>query len=136
MSWFSNLFSEGAAKVTDSISKGLDSLFTSDEERLQAKILIEKEINTFKVAQLSALAQYDKEVTKRWTSDNEHFITRMVRPLSFIFVQILFGSIVLLDGNMGEFSVKEAYIPVIEGLMLTMTIAYFGSRGAEKVFKK
>ncbi len=135
MSWFTNLFTSGAEKVVDSISDGLDSLFTSDEERLQARLLVEKEVNRYKEVLLQAQSQYDKEITERWKSDNENFLTRLVRPLSFSAVLVLFFIIVLFDGNIGEFTINAAYIPVIEGLLYTMVIAYFGSRGMEKTVK-
>ena len=135
MSWFTDLFTSGAAKVVDSISSGLDSLFTSDEERLQAKLLIEKEVNAYKKALLDAQAKYDKEITERWKSDNEHSVTRLVRPISYGFILALFAGLAVFDGNIGAFSINPAYVPVIEGLLYTMTIAYFGSRGIEKVAK-
>jgi len=76
-----------------------------------------------------------KEVTSRLKSDNEHTITRLIRPLSYGMMFILFLSAVFLDGNIGEFKIKDVYIPVIETLFSTMTIFYFGSRGIEKVIK-
>lgn len=136
MGWFSNLFSKGAAKVVDSVADGLDSLFTSDEERLQAKLLIEKELNKLQAVMLDAQAKHEAEITKRWQSDAEHFITRLVRPLSFIAVLTAFFIIAFADGNIGDFKINPAYIPVFEGLLYTMVIAYFGSRGVEKVTKQ
>jgi len=136
MSWFTNLFSSGAAKVVDSVTAGLDSLFTSDDERMRAKLLIEKEVNRYKESMLQAQLQHDKEITERWKSDNEHTITRLVRPASYVFILVLFSGLVLFDGNIGAFAINPKYIPVIEGLLYTMTIAYFGSRGMEKITKE
>tara|TARA_R110002050_G_scaffold201278_1_gene336471 strand:- start:123 stop:611 length:489 start_codon:yes stop_codon:yes gene_type:complete len=76
------------------------------------------------------------EVTKRLGMDNEHVITRMIRPVSYAAMFILFMSVVLLDGNLGTFSIDKAYIPVIQSLFGTMTIFYFGSRGVEKVMRQ
>jgi hypothetical protein len=76
-----------------------------------------------------------EEVTKRLQSDNEHQITRLVRPVSYGAMFILFMSIIFLDGNVGSFEVDEVYIPVINSLFGTMTIFYFGSRGVEKIMK-
>lgn len=135
MSWFKDFFSSGVSKVVDSVGGVIDNLHTSDEEKLAAKQKILEELNDFKKSQMAAQAQYDKEITARWKSDNENIITRLVRPLSFIYVLVLFSFIIFADGNIGEFKINEAYIPVIEGLLLTMVIAYFGSRGAEKVTK-
>ncbi len=135
MQWLTNIFNDGSSKVIDSVSKGLDNLFTSDQERLQLKNELERAMNTFKQDMESKSLEYEKEVTKRWETDSEHIITRLVRPLSYIAVLLLFGFIVLLDGNAGEFIVNKAYIPVIETLLATMTISYFGSRGIEKTVK-
>ena len=92
-------------------------------------------MNVFKTDMESKSLEYEKEITKRWESDSEHTITRLVRPVSFIAVLCLFGVMVLFDGNVGEISIKSAYIPVIETLLATMTISYFGSRGVEKTMK-
>ncbi len=76
-----------------------------------------------------------EEVTKRLVSDNEHPITRLVRPVTYGTMFFLFMSMMFFDGNLGEFTIKEQYIPVIQSLFSTMTIFYFGSRGAEKISK-
>lgn len=135
MSWFTSLFSGGVDKVVDSVASGLDELFTSDEERLKAERLLEK-IKLEARHQAEELnLQHEKEITKRWTSDNEHVFTRLVRPVSYTGVLVLFGSIVLTDGNIGDFTINPAYISVIESLLAIMTVSYFGSRGLEKITK-
>ena len=75
------------------------------------------------------------EVTKRLQIDSEHSITRMIRPVSYAAMFVLFMSVVLLDGNLGAFTIDKAYVPVIQSLFGTMTIFYFGSRGIEKVMR-
>ena len=79
--------------------------------------------------------QFEATVTERWKSDNENPITQLVRPVMVIWTFILFTAVVLFDGNLGTFIVKPAYIPLLETVMTTIVIAYFGSRGIEKVFK-
>lgn len=133
MGWFTDLFTSGFAKVVDSVGGVIDNLHTSDDEKLAAKQKLTEEMNRFQAIMLEAQAQYDKQITERWKSDNEHTITRLVRPASFVFVLSLFAVVVLFDGNLGGFQVNPAYIPVIEGLLYTMVVAYFGSRGAEKI---
>jgi|TARA_R110000851_G_scaffold310331_1_gene470112 hypothetical protein len=76
-----------------------------------------------------------EEVTKRLSMDNEHTITRLVRPVVYGSMFIMFLSMVFLDGNIGDFSIDKAYVPVIQSLFGTMTVFYFGSRGIEKVMK-
>ena len=76
-----------------------------------------------------------QEVTKRLESDNEHNVTRLVRPVSYAAMFVLYMSCIFFDGNLGEFQIREQYIPSITSLFSTMTIFYFGSRGLEKVMK-
>tara|TARA_R110002012_G_scaffold80699_3_gene204543 strand:- start:1084 stop:1527 length:444 start_codon:yes stop_codon:yes gene_type:complete len=76
-----------------------------------------------------------QEVTKRLSSDNEHNVTRLVRPVSYGAMFVLYMSCIFFDGNLGEFQIREQYIPSITSLFSTMTIFYFGSRGLEKVMK-
>ena len=76
-----------------------------------------------------------QEVTKRHSSDNEHAITRLVRPVTYTLFTLLFFTLVFFDGNVGDFEVQNEYIPVIKSLYGTMTIFYFGSRGLEKIMK-
>ena len=76
-----------------------------------------------------------EEITKRLQSDNEHTITRLVRPVSYSLFLILFFVLVFFDGNVGGFEVNPDYISVIQTLFSTMTMFYFGSRGAEKITK-
>ncbi len=135
MSWFTSIFSNGVDKVVDSVAKGIDSLVTSDEERLLANNILEKIKSEALIQSETIGMDYEKEITKRWTSDNEHIVTRLVRPISYIFVLALFGFIVIFDGNIGEFKIANAYYTIIETLLITMTLAYFGSRGYEKVSK-
>ena len=41
----------------------------------------------------------------------------------------------LLDGNVGEFTINEAYIPLLETIVVTSVVAYMGGRSVEKVSK-
>jgi hypothetical protein len=75
------------------------------------------------------------EITKRLQIDSEHAITRMIRPVSYAAMFVLFMCVVLFDGNLMDFTIDKAYVPVIQSLFGTMTIFYFGSRGIEKVMK-
>ena len=75
------------------------------------------------------------EVTKRLQIDSEHTITRLVRPVTYGAMFLMFLACVFFDGNLGEFTIDKAYVPVIQSLFGTMTIFYFGSRGIEKVMK-
>ena len=135
MSWFSTMFTGGVDKIVDSVAGGIDELFTSDDERLAARNVLEKIKSESKLKSEEIGMEYEKEITKRWTSDNEHIITRLVRPLSYIFVLSVFGIIIFVDGNVMGFKVADSYYGIIETLLVTMTLGYFGSRGYEKGMK-
>ena len=75
------------------------------------------------------------EVTKRLAMDNEHAVTRLIRPVMTGCMFVMFLSVVFFDGDVCEFTIDKAYVPVIQSLFGTMTIFYFGSRGIEKVMK-
>ena len=135
MNWLSKIFSSGSSELIDSIGTAIDRITTSDEERQTIKALVAKQIQLYNLEIAKEAIKYEQEITKGWTSDNEHIITRMVRPLSYVFVLTLFGGIVLFDGDIGKFAIQEAYVPVIQTLLITMTVSYFGSRGYEKIVK-
>lgn len=134
MSWLSEIFSSSASAIVDSVGTAIDKLVTSDEERLAMKNeLIKIQLEATLKANEQA-NEAEAQITERWKSDNEHVITRLVRPISFGWVIMLFSVVIIGDTNWG-FTVKDAYIPVIETLLVTMTVAYYGGRSFEK-FKK
>jgi hypothetical protein len=111
---------EGLSKLGDAI-RGDGDLSDSEKELL----LREMEYDMIEMV----------EVTKRLKYDNEHTITRLVRPITYASMFIMFLSMVFFDGNIGEFTINPLYVPVIQSLFGTMTVFYFGSRGIEKVMK-
>ncbi|WP_281950285.1 hypothetical protein [Nitrosophilus kaiyonis] len=135
MNWVSEIFSGAVDKVIDSVGNALDKLFTSDEERLKAQVLLDKVKSEMNLELGRQALEYDKQITERWKSDNEHAITRLVRPSIVIWTYFLFTIVMLLDGNLGNFHINPAYIPMLETIVVTVTVAYFGSRGVEKVSK-
>ena len=136
MGILSNIFSSGASTLVEAVGGVADSLVTSDEERLTLKKELTVAINKHTLDMEAKAISYEGEITKRWLSDNESIVTRLVRPVSYSAVLILFGLVVMTDGNVGEFTINNAYIPVLETLLATMTVAYFGSRGIEKTAKQ
>ena len=96
---------------------------TSDDSKVLLLAEIEKDI------------AIEQELTRRLESDNEHPITRLIRPVTYGLMFFLFLACVFFDGNVGDFTIKAIYIPTIETLFGTMTVFYFGSRGIEKLMK-
>ena len=135
MSFITSLFSGGVDKIVDSVANGIDSLVTSDEERLVAENVLAKIKLEAQIQSETISMDFEKEVTKRWTSANDNILTRAVRPAIVVWSFALMTIAILLDGNVGSFSIKDAYIPLIETIVVTSVISYMGSRGFEKVAK-
>ena len=111
------------------IGKIVDDLHTSDEEREEAK---QKITQILAEAEQAAQAQ----VTARWEADLKHgsWLSKNIRPITLVFLTAVFVILSVFDGNLGEFTIGESYVPVYQTLLITVYVAYFGSRGAEKVF--
>ena len=110
---------------------GVDNLFTSDEEKLILRNKLQEAMNEYNTKIEELALQHEQEITKRWESDNEHLLTRRVRPLSYTWVVVVFTLIAIGDGNFG-FNIQSEYIPVFSSLLMTMTVAYFGMRSFDK----
>lgn len=79
-----------------------------------------------------------EEVTKRWQSDmvSDSWLSKNVRPMALVFLTFFMTFIVFSDSKTEwSFDVKESYITLLETLLLSVYLAYFGSRGIEK-YKK
>lgn len=143
MSWFTDLFTGGVDKVISSVGEAADRLITSDEERLKLKnelALIEaKALLDGKRMELDAETKLEEEVTKRWQADmgQEDPLAKRVRPLSLLFLLLFMSGIIIADSiNIVGFDVKQGYVDLLESLLVVTFVAYFGSRGVEKVFSK
>ena len=109
------------------IGQVIDDLVTTDEERLAAKLKVEE-----------LLEQADKDaqdqVTARWESDmkSDSFLSKNIRPMVLIYLTFIFSILAFFDGNIGEFSIAEDYIPIFQSLLITVYGAYFVGRTWEK----
>ena len=75
-----------------------------------------------------------QEVTKRWTSDmnSDSWLSKNTRPLALIFLTIATTLMIIVDSTGLNFEVKNGWVALLETLLVTVYVAYFGSRGAEK----
>ena len=141
MSWFSDMFTGGAADLVDSIGGALDELITSDDERLAAKNKLQSLVNDFKVKTLDAAAQQDKEVTSRHMADmsSDSWLSKNIRPMGLLFM--LVTTVVLVytttfsDLTTPQIDVLKSWITPIVSIVSTIIVFYYGSRGFEKVKK-
>ena len=75
-----------------------------------------------------------QEVSKRWESDmkSDSWLSKNTRPMSLIFLTISMVLLIILDSFEWSFQVSEGWVDLLQTLLVTVYVAYFGSRGAEK----
>ena len=75
-----------------------------------------------------------QEVSKRWSSDmkSDSWLSKNTRPMSLIFLTISMVLLILLDSFDWSFTVSTGWVDLLQTLLVTVYVAYFGSRGAEK----
>lgn len=88
MSWISSLL--GAGDVVEKTMGGLDKLFTSDDERNQAKIIIEKQYQEFSGA-------LESQMTERWKADmaSDSSLSKNIRPGTWAAMTLLLICVVI-----------------------------------------
>jgi hypothetical protein len=106
------------------------NLITSDNkikaiDKEQAMKLIEQDIAEM------------KEISNRWVSDmkSDSLLSKNTRPLALIFLTVSAVFMMAVDSFHLQFQVDEAWINLLKTLLVTVYVAYFGSRGAEKITK-
>ena len=82
-------------------------------------------------------AQEFSEISKRWDSDmqSDSWLSKNVRPITLIYLTLATTIYIVLDSLQIDFKIDEAWIEWLKTLLVTIYVAYFGSRGFEK-FKK
>ena len=75
-----------------------------------------------------------QEISKRWDSDmkSDSWLSKNTRPMSLIFLTISMVLLILLDSFDWSFTVSTGWVDLLQTLLVTVYVAYFGSRGAEK----
>ena len=78
-----------------------------------------------------------KEVSSRWRSDmkSDSWLSKNTRPLALIFLTTSAVFMMAVDSFHLQFQVDESWINLLKTLLVTVYVAYFGSRGAEKITK-
>jgi len=78
-----------------------------------------------------------KEVSSRWRSDmkSDSWLSKNTRPLALIFLTSSSVFMMAVDSFHMQFDVDDAWISLLKTLLVTVYVAYFGSRGAEKITK-
>ena len=75
-----------------------------------------------------------QEVSKRWSSDmqSDSWLSKNTRPMALIFLTISMVLLIFVDSSGLDFNVDNGWIDLLKSLLITVYVAYFGSRGAEK----
>ena len=123
-----NLLGSLASKILPEAGKIIDNLHTSGEEKMAARQKLEQLL-------VSAEQEAQAEVTERWNADmrSGNWLAANIRPLTLIFLTSVFAILSVTDGNIGEFSIGDAYTPISQTLLLTVYGAYFAGRSIEKI---
>ena len=74
------------------------------------------------------------EVSTRWVSDmkSDSWLSKNTRPMTLIFLTLSMVLFIILDSFEWGWSVETAWVDLLKTLLVTVYVAYFGSRGAEK----
>ena len=75
-----------------------------------------------------------QEVSKRWTADmaSDSYLSKNTRPMTLIFLTVAMVFLIVLDSLDIDFGVNVEWIELLKSLLITVYVAYFGSRGVEK----
>lgn len=144
------------AEATSRIMKGLDHLFTSDDERNKVRAEIEDGVNSVFTAMLAFVQRQEGERTKRHENDmnSDSWLSKNIRPLTLgtlilaLLTYVVWDSspsAYLLDPVTGElvkdaagnlvlepkFTVDERWIELLSSLLEVVVGFYFVSRGVQ-----
>ena len=74
-----------------------------------------------------------QEVSKKWSTDmkSDSWLSKNTRPLTLIYLTIITSLYILLD-SFDMAHIDGAWIELLKTLLVTIYVAYFGSRGFEK----
>ena len=65
---------------------------------------------------------------------SDSWLSKNTRPLALIYLTVCMTLFIVFDSIQMIFDMKSAWIDLLQTLLVTVYVAYFGSRGAEKVF--
>ena len=76
-----------------------------------------------------------KEISSRWRADmkSDSWLSKNTRPLALVFLTASAVLMMAVDSFHLQFDVDESWINLLKTLLVTVYVAYFGSRGAEKL---
>ena len=125
-----NLLSGGAADLIKGVGGVIDSLHTSDEEKLAAEQKVKELVSSYEI-------EMEKNITERWKMDmaSDSWLSKNIRPLVLIFLVVSTVLLVFIDAGVIAFEVKASWVDLLQLVLITVIGAYFGGRSLEKVKK-
>jgi hypothetical protein len=75
-----------------------------------------------------------QEISKRWQADmkSDSWLSKNTRPITLIFLTVCMMLLIFIDSTGLDFNVDSGWVDLLKSLLITVYVAYFGSRGAEK----
>ena len=113
---------KGALGLVKNLISSDDSIGPEDKE--MALKLLEQDI-----AEMN-------NISSRWASDmkSDSWLSKNTRPMALIFLTLAMTIFIVLDSTT-LLEIKTGWVSLMETLLITVYVAYFGSRGAEKITK-
>ena len=130
MSILTNLFSGGAAELVKGVGGVIDSLHTSDEEKLVAEQKVKELVSSYEI-------EMEKNITERWKMDmqSDSWLSKNIRPLVLVFLVVATVLLIFIDAGAISFVVQDKWTDLLQLVLITVIGAYFGGRSLEKVKK-
>ena len=75
-------------------------------------------------------------ISDRWNSDmkSDSWLSKNTRPMTLIYLTLAMTIFIVLDSTV-LLEINDGWVSLLEALLITVYVAYFGSRGAEKITK-
>ena len=75
-------------------------------------------------------------ISNRWQSDmtSDSWLSKNTRPLTLIYLTLAMTIFIVLDSTV-VLEINNGWVSLLEALLITVYVAYFGSRGYEKIQK-
>jgi len=120
--WLLSITMSDLAGVVKNLIQKEDPVVLPPEDKEKALKLLEQDMVEM------------QEISKRWASDmkSDSWLSKNTRPMTLIFLTVSMVFLILLDSFEIDFSVDSGWVDLLKSLLITVYVAYFGSRGAEK----
>ena len=130
MNILSMLTGGGAKDLVKGVGGVIDSLHTSEEEKLEANQKIKELVSNYEV-------EMEKTITERWKVDmnSDSWLSKNIRPMVLIFLVVATVLMIFIDAGVIAFEVKDTWVDLLQLVLITVIGAYFGGRSLEKVKK-